>query len=89
MAVQRPETKLVKLGGRRETKRLRDLLFDTETSLTFTPLQVLIMSFSFIFIVFVLHILVKIFPTTSPIQLCVAIAVLCVSIGTSVYLNKK
>lgn len=89
MAVTASDAKLLKMNDKREAKRLRSILFDSETPLTFTPLHILFLSLSFIFVVFLLHILVKIFPATSPSQLLIAVLVLSFSIGVSAYLNKK
>ena len=79
----------MKTNDMKEAKRLRSLLFDSETPLTFSPMHVLFMSLGFIFVVFMLHILVKIFPATSPAQLLVAILVLYTSVAVSSYLSKR
>ncbi|KAI5169414.1 hypothetical protein PAEPH01_0689 [Pancytospora epiphaga] len=80
---------VIKMNEVREARRLRNLLFDSETALTFSPMHVLFMSLGFIFIVFMLHILIKIFPAASPSHLLVGIIVLYTSVAISSYLSKK
>lgn len=89
MSNNRSETKAIKSYDNREAKMLRSLLFEGHSILTFTPFQVILASIGFIFIVYMLHFLIKIFPSTSPVQTLVAIIVLCVSAAVSFILNKK
>lgn len=69
--------------------RLRSALFDSETSLTLLPLQLLFISLGFIVSVLFMHVLLKIFPDTTPLQILISIIVLLISLGISMMIKKK
>lgn len=79
----------VRSSEKKNTKRLRNMLFESQTSLTFQPLHVFFISLGFMFVVLFLHILLKVFPKTSPLQILIAILVLIFSLITSHLLIKK
>lgn len=89
MALQGMETRIQKPSEGRDTRKLRTILFDAPSPITLTTIQVLVLSLAFIFMVFMLHTLSRIFPSISPIQMFVAVLVLVLSICISLHLNKK
>lgn len=64
---------------RRDTRRLRSVLFDADTPLSLSPLELLFFSLAFIVVVFLAHILLKAFPATSPTQVLIAMLALLAS----------
>jgi len=87
---QRAETRLAtRPNSLSDSQKLRSILFDTQSPLTLSPIQVFMFSMGFIFMVFVSHILGKIFPSVSPAHLFIAIVAITVSIGISLHLNKN
>lgn len=85
---QKPETRIVKAADATEARKLRSILFDTTSPLTLSPIQVFLFSMSFIFMVFIAHILGRIFPSASPVQLFIAIITIIVSAWISLHLNR-
>lgn len=83
------ETRLANPSDLNEAKKLRSILFDAPSPLTLTPIQVFLFSISFIFMVFMSHILSRIFPKVLPTQLFIAMMIITVSIGISLHLNKN
>lgn len=82
-------TSMARLTDKKDARRLKNILFDADTSLTITPLQLLFISLGFILTVLLTHILLRIFPKTSPGQVLLAIVVLLVSVAASAALRKK
>lgn len=83
------ETRLAKPNNSNEVRKLRSILFDTQTPLTLSPIQVFLFSMGYIFMVFMSHVLGKVFPSVSPTQMFVAMIAIISSIGISLHLNKN
>ena len=89
MVVNSPNVKQIKVYNNKEAKVLKKLLFEDKGFFSFTPIQLLMISIGFIFVVYMLHVLIKIFPLTSPAQILVAILVLIISAIVSFFFNKS
>lgn len=73
---------------KKDPKRLRKMLFEQQSGLTLAPLEIMFFSIGFMFIVLLLHIMLKIFPKTSPTQILVAVVMLIISMLISCFVRK-
>ncbi|KAI5148914.1 hypothetical protein ENBRE01_0607 [Enteropsectra breve] len=87
--VSRSNVSLARPAEKKDVRKLRSIMFDSASSLTFTPMKILLMSIAYIFIVYLLHIIVKLAPATSPLHLMVAIGALFVTLGISSFIGRK
>ncbi|KAI4292702.1 hypothetical protein PAPHI01_1976 [Pancytospora philotis] len=89
MAAKSPEQRLAKNSEFRQASKLKNLLFEGDSALSFTPLNILFFALGVIFGVFALHLLIKIFPVTSSSNLLVGILTLLASTMLTSYLNRR
>lgn len=87
MAIQKFGNQIMK--PRHEANEIKKLLFDSDTALTMAPVQAVKFSIAFIFMIFLLHTLSRIFPSIPQNQLFVSVFMVFLSIGVSLSLNKK
>ncbi len=83
-----PMVSLNRIPIKKDPKRLRKMLFEQQSGLTLAPLEIMFFSIGFMFIVLLLHIMLKIFPKTSPTQILVAVVMLIISMLISCFVRK-
>ncbi len=76
---QQSEIRAVINRDRKNIKKMRKIVSDTESLISFTALQVLIFSLCFIFTVFGFHLVSRFIPSIKPSHLFTAVVVLSVA----------
>jgi len=83
------EIRLTKPNEKKEIQKLRSLMFESDGSSSFTPMNVVLFSVLYILSIYFLHIIVKITPAVSPTHVLLSVGVLGLSGVVSFYLYKR
>ena len=75
--------------NKKSIKKMRNLVGDAESALSLSAMQVIVFYLSFILVVFGCHFICKLRPSTSPIQLFVAVALITSSFGFSAWYKQR
>lgn len=74
--------------NKKSIKKMKNIIGDAESSLSLTATQVPIFFLIFILMVFGCHIIFKLIPSISPIQLFIAVVVITTSIWFSIWFKE-